>query len=138
MKLNESIPVFGDVNFRNKCPTEDIEQINFFSWLKFNYPNYANLFLHPKTEGKRTYQQVNYDKRTGGIPTSLPDLIIIHRLPFCVELKRKDHTKSKWQDGQQEKLLELQEAGCFVGLALGADGAKEAFLQWLEIIEKGE
>lgn len=137
MKFNESIPVFGDVSFRGGCKSEYCEQVDFYAWLKLNYPEYHSLFLHPKTEGQRTYQQVNYEKRAGGIPKSLPDLMIINNYPFCVELKKKNHVKSQWQNGQQEKLIELKNAGCFIGVALGADGAKEAFLQWLEIIEKG-
>lgn len=131
MKLNPSIPVFGDSSYRGKCPTEDIEQINFFSWLKFNYPEYANLFIHPKIEGKRTGVQITYDQKTGAMQKSMPDLMIICENPFCVELKRQDHTKSKWQDGQQEKLESLSDAGCFTGIALGADAAKEAFKLWL-------
>lgn len=131
MKLNPKIPVFGDSSFRGKCPAEDIEQINFFSWLRFNHPYYANLFIHPKIEGKRTGAQMSYDAKTGALQKSMPDLMIICDYPFCVELKRQDHTKSKWQDGQQEKLESLSNAGCFTGVALGAEAAKEAFKSWL-------
>ena len=131
MKFHPKIPVFGDVNYRGDCPTEDVEQINFYSWLKVNHPKHADLFMHPKAEGKRNGAQYSYDHRTGGIPTSMPDCMIVSFRPFCVELKRKNHTKSRWQDGQQEKLLALAEAGCFVGVALGADAMKEAFELWL-------
>lgn len=132
MKFNDTIPIYGDPTFRGDCPTEDVEQINFVNWLKFNYPIYFELFMHPKAEGKRNGAQISYDQRTGGIPASMPDCMIISKIPFCVELKRLDHTKSRWQKGQQEKLLELKAAGCFVGVALGFEGMKEAFLQWLK------
>lgn len=136
MRMNPKIHVFGDPSFRGKCPTEDVEQVNFYGWLKYNYPEYAELFLHPKAEGKRSGAQINYDQRTGGIPTSMPDCMIVHKMPFCVELKRQDHTQSRWQKGQQEKLEQLHSAGCFIGVALGCEAMKEAFLQWLELINQ--
>ena len=132
MRFNKDIPVFGDSSFRGDCPKEDIEQINFYSWLKLNYPKHALLMIHPKNEGKRGYNQVNYESRTGGIPTGASDVIIPGNPCFVVELKRADHTKSKWQKGQQDYLLEAKEAGCFVGVAIGCGGLKEAFLQWLD------
>lgn len=136
MKFNKEIPVFGDSSFRGDCKKEDLEAMDFYSWLKFNHPEHAEFYIHPKAEGKRTYAQVNYEKKTGGIPTSTPDGLMMHAIPFCVELKRKDHTKSKWQDGQEDKLIGLSKRGCFVGVALGADGMKEAFTKWLEIISR--
>lgn len=137
MKFNESIPVFGDVNFRGECKKEDAEQMDFVSWLKFNYPLHYGRLVHVKTEGKRTYQQVNYERRMGGIPTGFSDICIMGKPDFIVELKRKDHTKSRWQNGQEKFIDDMTSLGKFTGVALGADGAKEAFLQWLEIIEKG-
>lgn len=132
MKFNKNIPVFGDPSFRGNCPTEDIEQINFYSWLKFNYPQYSLLMIHPKNEGKRKYNQVNYESRTGGLPTGASDVIIPGNPSFVVELKRANHMKSRWQEGQQEYLLAAKEAGCFVGVALGCNGLKEAFKLWLD------
>lgn len=136
MKFNSDIPIFGDTSYRGECPREVSEQANFYAWLKLYHSDYADLFIHPKSEGKRTPSQVNYDRKTGGIPTSMPDCMIIGRVPFCVELKRKDHTKSRWQEGQQEKLIRLADAGCFIGVALGCEGLKEAFLSWLDHIEQ--
>ena len=133
MKVNPQIPVFGDMQFRGDCPTEDIEQINFVSWLKHNFPKHRALFIHPKNEGKRTHNQFNYESRMGGIPTGASDCIIPGCPAFVVELKRQDHTKSKWQKRQPEYLLNAKENGCFIGVAFGADGLKEAFLQWLEL-----
>lgn len=138
MKFNDSIPVFGDVSYRGQCPTEDIEQINFVSWLKHNHPELRCLFIHPKNEGKRSHNQVNYESRTGGLPTGASDLIIPGNPCFVVELKRQDHTKSKWQKGQQEYLLSAKETGCFIGIALGFEGAKEAFNLWLGMITENQ
>lgn len=132
MKLPPEIPVFGDPSFRGNCCKEDIDQINFYSWLKLNYPLYHKLMIHPQAEGKRNGAQMNYHARTGGIPTGASDVIIPGDPCFVVELKRKDHTKSNWQKEQLPYLLAAKKSGCFVGLALGFDGLKEAFFQWLK------
>lgn len=133
MKFNKDIPVFGDSSFRGDCPKEDTDQVNFVAWLRYNYPERAKMMVHVKTEGKRTWGQINYEKKMGGIPSGFSDLFIIGNPNFCVELKRKDHTKSKWQKGQESFLLNSKEAGCFIGVALGFEGAKEAFIKWLDI-----
>lgn len=135
MKLNKEIPVFGDPNYRNKkCPSEMVSQINFVSWLKFNYPDYHRYLIHPKTEGKRTRNQIDLAIKTGGLPTGASDLVIPASPSFVVEIKREDHTLSAWQPEQQKYLLFAKSLGCFVGVALGCEGAKEAFLKWHGII----
>jgi hypothetical protein len=65
------------------------------------------------------------------------DIIIPGCPAFVCELKRRDHTKSKWQDGQLEYLETAQKAGAFVCVALGADAAMEAFEEWLKSQAKG-
>lgn len=50
---------------------------------------------------------------------------------FVCELKRRDHTKSKWQPGQLEYLEAAQDAGCFVAVALGWEAALEAVDAWI-------
>lgn len=136
MKLNKEIPVFGNASYRGECRHEDAEQIDFYAWLKHNYPLYHQLMIHPQAEGKRNGRQMNYHSRTGGIPTGASDVIIPGNPCFVVELKRKDHTKSQWQPEQQPYLIAAKEAGAFVGLALGFDGMKEAFLKWLDIKDR--
>tara|TARA_R110002020_G_C16137663_1_gene761639 strand:- start:390 stop:797 length:408 start_codon:yes stop_codon:yes gene_type:complete len=135
MRINKEIPTFGDSSFRGDCPKEEIEQINFYSWLKENYPIYHKLMIHPRLEGKMSHQQMNALNKSGGLPTGASDVIIPGNPCFVVELKRKDHTKSNWQPEQQPYLLAAKEAGCFVGLALGCDGLKEAFNLWLTMQE---
>lgn len=133
--MNKEIPVFGDLSFRDKkCLKEITEQINFVSWLKLNYPDYHRYLIHPKTEGKRTGAQISMEIRTGGLPTGASDLVIPGCPSFVVELKKADHTMSQWQPKQQPYLLFAKSLGCFVGVALGAEGAKEAFLKWHGII----
>ena len=61
------------------------------------------------------------------------DIIIPGGPAFVCELKRRDHTQSKWQDGQQEYLDAAQRAGAFVCIALGYKAAEEAFGRYLAI-----
>jgi hypothetical protein len=135
MKFNPKIPVYGDQSYRGKCPAEDIEQINWVSWLRFNHPQIALTLIHVKGEGKRTPQQIAKEKKMG-FQRGPSDLILTGSPSFICELKRADHTKSKWQDGQQEFILQSLEQGAFVCVALGAEGAKLAFNEWLKLLNR--
>ena len=114
------------------------EQINAFSWLRFNHPELAVIAIHPKNEGKRTWGQVHYDKISGSLSTGAPDLIIPANPPFLCELKREDHTKSKWQEGQLEFLTNASKQGAFVCVALGANGLKKAVGDYLAAQQQEE
>jgi hypothetical protein len=70
--------------------------------------------------------QVSREKSEGMVKGT-PDIIIPGKKTFVCEIKRRDHTKSTWQDGQEEYLLTAQECGAFVCIALGVDAAMEAF-----------
>jgi hypothetical protein len=54
------------------------------------------------------------------------------------ELKRRDHTKSKFQPGQEEYLRAAQQLGSFACVALGVDAAEEAFNEYLARFQKAE
>jgi len=58
------------------------------------------------------------------------DIVIPGCPSFVCELKRQDHTQSKWQDGQEEYLVSAAKGGSFVCVALGAVAAWEAFKMW--------
>lgn len=131
MKLNPDIPTYGDPAYRGDCRKEDAEQVDVVAWLRLNHPLYAALMIHPKNEGKRTWGQVHYEKRMGGIPTGASDIIIPGSPAFICELKRKDHKKCQWQKGQQDYLTKAIDAGCFACVALGFDGFKLAFEDWI-------
>ncbi len=135
MKFGELL-VFGDVEYRGACPAENTDQINFFSWLSFGHTEYAAIAIHPKNEGKRTWGQVAHDKKSGSLSAGASDIIIPCSVPFICEMKRADHTKSKWQKGQKEYLELTQKHGAFSCVALGFDGAVEAFLYYLKKVEK--
>lgn len=131
MRFPSWLKVFGDQSYRGQCNSEQIEQIDFMSWLAFHYPQYRLLAVHPKGEGKRSWGQIDIAKKTGEINPGASDIIIPDRLTFVMELKRADHTKSAWKDGQKEYLLAAHNAGCFACVALGFEGAKLAFLEWI-------
>ena len=48
-----------------------------------------------------------------------------------LQLKRRDHMQSAWQDGQVEYLTAAHQAGVFACVALGCNAAWEAFEEWL-------
>lgn len=134
MKLQlTSVPVFGDTSWRGKCPTETVEQVTFFARLRRQYPaTWGRLAIHPRNEGKRTAQQTMRAKAEG-MTAGTSDIVIPGSPSFVCELKRRDHTQSKWEPGQVDYLETAKQAGCFVCVALGADAATEAFDQWVKL-----
>lgn len=134
MKFNEAIPVYGDTSYRNKkCPSEALEQVTFFNRIRKLYPDtYGLLAVHIKNEGKRTAHQAMKDKAEG-MTAGASDIIIPGCPSFVCEMKRRDHTLSQWQDGQQEYILAAINTGAFACVALGADAAMEAFEKWISL-----
>ena len=136
MKFPSDILVYGDMRFRGECPSETLEQVTFFSRLRTWYSeSYGLIALHPRNEGQRTWSKAAFE-RAEGMTKGASDVIIPGDPAFVCEIKRRDHTKSKWQDGQQEYLNAAQKAGAFVCIALGADAAIDAFADYLA--ERGE
>ena len=132
MKFHNDIPVFGNKEFRGECPSESLEAVTFFAKLRREHKeSYALIATHIRNEGLRTFYQATKQK-SEGMTKGAPDIIIPASPAFVCELKRQDHTKSTWQDGQQEYLLEAQKQGAFVCVALGYVGAYEAFNCWIE------
>ena len=134
MRFPERLKVYGDLSYRGDCLREDTEQINFFSWLSMHHKQLSALALHPKNESRRSWGQVNYDKKTGAINAGASDIVIPGAPSFVCEIKRRNHMKSSWQPGQLDYLKAASDAGCFVCVALGADAAKEAIGDYLELI----
>ena len=134
--LSDDILVFGDQKWRGKCPTESMEQVTFFGKLRREYPDtHGKLAIHPRNEGlKRGGQfQAVARHRAEGMTKGASDIIIPGRVTFVCELKRRDRTKSAWQDGQIEYLDAAASAGAFACVALGCDAAWEAFGEWLTL-----
>lgn len=136
MKFNDEIQTFGDIKFRGDCPLESSDQKAFVSYLRHKYPKtYGAIVVHNRNEGKRSFQQAARFK-ADGMTKGASDIIIPASPPFICEMKRKDHTKSAWKDGQQEYLLACKKLGSFSCLALGVDGAIAAFEHWLLTTQK--
>lgn len=132
MKLN-NLPfrVYGDIGFRGNCPSESAEQIAFFSWLRREYPEYGDIATHIRNEGVRKGKQAATHHMEGMV-NGASDIIIPCKTPFVCEMKRQDHTKSKWQEGQIGYLENSQNKGAFACVALGFTAAKAAFTEYLE------
>jgi len=133
MKFPPDIPVFGDQSFRGSCHKEEVEQASFFSRLRREYPDsYGAIALHPRNEGLREKGQFStvIKHAAEGMTPGASDIVIPGCPSFVCELKRRDHTKSHWQDGQQGYLLAAAKTGAFVCVALGAAAAWEAFEVW--------
>lgn len=137
MRLSDlPFPIYGDATFRGKCPTESLEQITFFSRLRREYPDtWGALALHPRNEGQLRGGQFRAmsKHKAEGMVSGASDVIIPARVSFVCELKRLDHTQSKWQDGQVEYLTAAHNAGAFACVALGCNGAWLAFNDWLKL-----
>lgn len=128
MKFPPWLKVYGDTSYRGDCPSETLEAITFFAQLRREYPDtYGLIATHIRNEGKRSWEQVARQKAEGMIKGA-PDIIIPIGRAFVCEMKRRDHTKSKWQPMQLEYLKTAHDAGAFVCVALGYDAAYSAFL----------
>ena len=127
MKFPTWLKVYGDADYRGECPSETLEAITFFAQLRREYPDtYGLIATHIRNEGKRSWEQVARQKAEG-MTKGAPDIIIPTRRAFVCEMKRRDHTKSKWQPMQLEYLKTAHDAGAFVCVALGYDAAYSAF-----------
>lgn len=136
MKFPTDIEVYGDQAFRGDCPSESMEQVTFFNRLRRQYPDTWGLIaLHPRNEGVRTHYQAMKEK-SEGMTKGAADVVIVGAPAFVCEIKRQNHTKSQWQDGQQEFLHAAKKAGAFTCIALGADAAWRAFHAYLEQTER--
>ncbi len=130
MIINSNIRVYGDINYRGPCPLEQSEQQTIVNQVRKRYPEL--LFTSVKNEGKRTKHQMDQD-RSMGFLNGVSDLIFFGQPMLFLEMKRADHTKSTWQDGQQEFLIKMQDMGHVACVALGWEGAMQAVEDWIKI-----
>lgn len=134
MKFPSFLNVFGDVSYRGECPQEQAEQITFFQWLRLQHPELHRIAVHPRNEGKRTHHQARMQRLEGSLNVGASDVIIPAGRAFVCEIKRKDHTKSRWQPAQLEYLKAAHDQGAFVCVALGHEAAKDAVQCYLKSI----
>lgn len=133
MKFTEKwLRVYGDTTYRAPCPLESAEQVTFVNYMRRVYPDTLGaILIHIKNEGRRTFRQAALDK-ANGMTKGAPDIIIPCSPPILIELKRRDHTKSKWQEGQLAYLEKAHNQGAFVVVALGCDAAIDAVNEYLK------
>ena len=132
---NHPFQIYGDTSFRGKCPKEAQEQVTLFARLRREYPDsYGLLAVHPRNEQQLRGGQFGAlaKHKAEGMTKGASDIIIPGRVTFVCELKRLDHTQSRWQDGQVEYLTAAHDAGAFSCVALGCDAAWQAFQDWLK------
>ena len=122
MKFPEWLDVAGDTSFRGKCKPEVVEQVEFFARLRRELPELAAIAVHPRNEGTRCGRQGHREKLEGMMPGAA-DIVIPCSPPIVIELKRRDHTQSRWQAGQLDYLAAAKAAGAIVCVALGAEAA---------------
>lgn len=130
MKFPSWLPVYGNQTYRGPCPHEAKEQAALFEWMRRAHPRLAALALHPRNEGKRTARQARRHKAEG-LLKGAPDLVIMGAPTALIELKRADHTLSRWEPSQLETLRAARAAGCWVAVGLGARGGMEAVEAYL-------
>jgi len=128
-------PVYGNAKFRGKCPPEAVEMASFFSRLRREYPDtLGRIALHPRNEAMLIGGQFKaiVKHKAEGMTKGASDVVIPARVPFICELKRCNHTLSAWQDGQKEYLTAAQNMGAFACVALGAEAAWAALMDWMK------
>jgi hypothetical protein len=128
-QIPDYIPVFGDTNYRGDCAMETAELIGFFELLKKEFPSLHSIATHIRNEGKRSKFQ-GYKQQQEGMNTGASDIIIPCCPPIVIELKRRDHTKSRIEGNQVAYLSSSHVYGAFACVALGAVGAIEAVRAW--------
>lgn len=132
MKIPQWLKVYGDTAFRGKCPQEDAELITAINWIRREYPDTLGaLTVHIENEGKRTMAQAQMAKAKGLLAGAV-DILVLTTPPMAMEMKRQDHTQSRWQKGQLEFLEAAHKHGAFVGVCFGAEGFKQAVRTYLE------
>lgn len=129
MKFPTWLKVYGDLKYRGHTPAEREEQITVFNNLRRDYPELAKIAMHVRNEGKKTPQAVMREKAEG-MASGAADIVIPARQTFVCELKKQNHTKSRWQPLQLEYLEACHNAGAFVCVALGHAAALEAIAEW--------
>ena len=100
--------------------TEAQEQKAFIGWLRNN----GYLFVHPATEGRRSFRAAQHAKAMGALETGVPDILIlgkgITRITIAIEMKRSDKSMSRVSPAQVTYLKRLTECGWDCHVAYGA------------------
>tara|TARA_R110002096_G_C14661646_1_gene728195 strand:- start:22563 stop:23027 length:465 start_codon:yes stop_codon:yes gene_type:complete len=124
--LHESVRVYRNTESRKY--KEDVEQINFISWLRFNHPDIADRCFHVPNETQSAIQyQAKLTKM--GRNKGIPDLMF-YGLPIAIEMKKTINASVKPE--QKKHLNRMAEDGLFVCVCFGDDAAKLAIKDYIE------
>ena len=123
--------VYGDPDWRGKCPLEAAEAVSFFCQLRAEFPELAKVATHIRNEGKRAKRQ-GYQHQQEGMNTGASDVIIPVCPPIVMDMKRRDHTLSSISKEQVDYLVAAASGGAFTGVALGASGSMEMVRAWVD------
>lgn len=145
-KANElDIEIIGDVDFRGKCKAEDSELAQFFTDVRYNYPEYYDLIFHPemefKPQGGSSYAYHAKSKAKGRLD-SIADIVCLPISPgapaFICELKKVNFgdsvksSKDKEHFFKQLARLESQKRhGAIAFVALGCNNAYKEFERYV-------
>jgi hypothetical protein len=124
MKLPPEIQLFGTPD-KTDTASESQHAMTFFAKLRREYPQYGAIATHIRNEGKRSAMQIQKQKAEG-LTTGTADIIIPANPPFVCELKSRS-PRATISNEQIEYLLNAQKLGAFACVAIGYEGAIEAF-----------
>jgi len=126
--IDNDIPIYGDIDYRGKCPQETPEQITAVGIVRRTMPKLGAVMFHVKNEGKRIRGAAK--EKVSGMVTGTSDLVAPGNPSFVCEIKRKDHTESKISDEQIKYLINAKALGSFVCVALGHQAVIDAAKDW--------
>jgi hypothetical protein len=109
---------------------EDLEQIDFVQWVKFNYPEIAKSMVAPINEIKAP---IHYQGKLNkmGRKKGAHDLIFFSNPIFTIELKKA--AKGTVSKEQKEFGLLIESIGGIACVCYGAEQAKIAFKEFFKL-----
>ena len=128
----KGILIFGDENFRGACPKENMASQTLVSQTRIRYPH--TVFMHIKNEGKRTKNQIDFDK-TMGFRKGASDYLFIGYPTMALEIKQENHKKSTIDTEQIKFLEDVISVGGIGAVAFGGKGAVEA-MEYFQAMQK--
>ena len=127
--MPENYHVF-DSGYRGNCNYEDDDAASFYLWVALHHPK-VNIFHVANESGFSSSAGHIEKRRRKGVRQGVSDYIILtpsRGYGFAViESKRRDRTKSKWQEGQREFLNQCSSDGGFAAVCYGLEEMKKAF-----------
>lgn len=128
INIHPSIKVFGELT-KGNCPLEDTVCQTLINQQRKHFPSI--MMFHIKNEGKRTAQQMQKEQSIGFIKGASDYCLVGQPMGF-LEVKRANYSH-KVKPEQERFLLQAQEKGAIVGVALGSQGCVDFLKYWLDM-----